>query len=61
MSFNVQCNSAQEMSLGPQLEGLNYWITKTFQLSAITCETNLKDEVIKRVQHQFLEIKMFGS
>lgn len=57
MSFTVQYNSAQGISLGPQLEGFNYWITKrTFQSSGITDEANLKDRVIKRVQHHFLEV-----
>lgn len=48
MSFTVQCNSAQEVSLGPQLEGFNYWVTKrTFQSSGITYEADLKDRVAK--------------
>lgn len=58
MSFTMQCSSAQGISLGSQLEGFNYWITKrTFQSSGITYEAHLKDRVINRVQQHVFRSK----
>lgn len=57
----MQCSSARESPLGPQLEGFNYWVTKrTFQSNGITYEANLKDSCQRSPTPFFRSIDVQG-